>query len=433
MKKAPSPHPVNREIINQRWPLIYKILAGASGLHDVAYDQHVPDATLLIDGIHLSSCYDQLREAELQASLVPAESSAAWVYGVGSGHVPRILLQRSSLKKLVVVIMNHAVAWQSFKHFDHSDWLSDSRVDLVLAEAEHDMHTPFAAIPSCLQLASDEASRLRDLVFLELSTPFTQQQHHPENLELRQRLQENVEFVRNDGDVTELFGTQENKTILVAAAGPTLSCHYEWLLSQQGSIPLIAVDAALKPLYEAGIQPDIIMTIDANPMVLDFFKNIDLQPFQTRPLVYFPVVYSAVLDSWPGPRMTSYADTVLYGELRDKFPKGSLFSSGTVLTPAVDLAVKMGATEVILLGADFSFPEGQSHVAGFPFLIEKESSPTGHWVLNGYGKRVPTGANYRGYLRDFERYIEQHPKVRFLNGSKNGAYIQGTSYLEDVP
>ncbi|MBW2011805.1 MAG: motility associated factor glycosyltransferase family protein [Deltaproteobacteria bacterium] len=422
----------NRSVIEQRWPHIRKRMEEASGPKEVVFTRHTPQPTLFIDGIHLSSGYDQVCEAELQASLVPEESLHAWVYGVGPGQIPRVLLGRHRIKRVVVVIMNPGVAMQSFKYFDHSDWLSDSRVELVLGEYESDIHFPFAAVPSCLQLAAEPAARLRDLVFLELATPFIREKHSAENAELVHRLEENLKYVRSDGDAVKLFGSKKNSTIIVAAAGPTLSDHYRWIAEKQKNYPLIAVDAALRPLVNAGIYPDIIVSIDGNPAVASFFKEIDLSLFEGKPLVYFPIVHEDVLKLWPGKRLTAYPNHSLYKTLIKKHPRGILYSSGSVLHPCVDLAVKMGASKMVLLGADFSFPGRQSHVAGCPVHSEKNGGPMQHWVLNGIGMRVATSANMRGYLRDLEKYIDKHPRVRFINGSKDGAHIQGTTCLEDL-
>ena len=105
---------VNFEIIAKRWPVINKLLRSAPLPSEVVLTKQHPVTTLFIDGIHLSSEYDPVREAELQASLVPAGSASAWVYGVGAGDIPRVLLKRPLMGKVVVVIMNYSVAAQSF-------------------------------------------------------------------------------------------------------------------------------------------------------------------------------------------------------------------------------------------------------------------------------------------------------------------------------
>ena len=164
--------------------------------------------------------------------------------------------------------------------------------------------------------------------------------------------------------------------------------------------------------------------------MLSFFQGIDQRLAASILLVYFPIVHGDVLRLWPGKRLTAYSHSDLYKSVSRAYPKEILFSSGSVLHSALDLAVRMGASKVILLGADFSFPDGKTHVAGSPAFRKKQEVIDHHWVLNGHGERVATFANLRWYLRDLERYIAQNPQVHFINGSREGARIEGTSYLD---
>ena len=41
--------------------------------------------------------------------------------------------------------------------------------------------------------------------------------------------------------------------------------------------------------------------------------------------------------------------------------QGQLYVGGSVIHPAVDLAVKMGAARITLFGADFAFPMNKTH------------------------------------------------------------------------
>lgn len=421
----------NLSIVRTRWPEVAERIENTRPTCEVSVAGSSPN-TLVVGGVHLSSCYDRIAEAVLQASLVPPESPEAWVYGIGLGDLPRVLLQRPRLKRLFVVMLNPEVVCQSFAHFDHVDWLADPRVMLLTGAGQEEMHFPFAAVPPCLQLADDASSRIRDLVVLELATPYIRRQHSAANEHLLARLKENEAAVREDGDVARLFGSRTGETVLVAAAGPTLSQHFAWLSRQQaehGRV-LIAVDAAFRALSEAGICADIVVTMDGNREgVLSFFEGIDLAPHKKTPLVYFPLVHADVLALWPGPRLVSYVDHPLYADLASRLPRGRLFSSGSVIHPAVDLAVRMGGERIVLCGADFSFPGGRAYVNGGQVRPQAASAGE-HWVLNGNGERVPTAPNYRGFLRDLERYIGAHPRVAFVNAGRDGALIKGTSFLE---
>jgi hypothetical protein len=425
--------PENISVVKNRWPTVSSLVSEAEAPKSVFHETKGPQATLVIDGIHLSSVYDRLREAELQAALVPRDTTEAWIYGVGLGDVPRVLLARNRIQRLHVCILNPAVFKQSLIFTDHTDWLKDPRVNLLSPDSENDtLHFPFAAVSPCLQLADNRSARLRDLIALELSTPFIHKSHSIANRDLVERLEENTTFARNDGDAASLFDTGGDSAIIIAAAGPTLSDHFAWLQKNQQQFTLIAVDAALKPLADTGIHPDIVLSIDMSlEGVMPFFQGFSLGAFTSTPLVYFPAVHAEILNLWPGPRLTAYPENDVYRKVSEMHPKATLYSSGSVLHPAVDLAVRMGADRIILLGADFSFPDGRSHVFGSP--ATKKIETAAYWVENGEGRQVATTPNFRGYLRDLEHYIAHHKDILFINGSKKGARIKGTRYMEALP
>lgn len=418
----------NLHIIQHRWPEVAQALV-ATPEPRVELVQDGPQPTLLIDGIHLTSSYDRQAEARLQASLIPEESTEAWVYGFGLGDLPRMLLPRRGLGRLHVVLLNLSVARAGLQYCRHGDWLSDGRVNISTVTSASRVRFPFAAAPSCLQLADDASARLRDLVMLELATPFIRKRHAAENPELQERLKENEAFLAGDGDAAALFGRYPGARMLVAGAGPTLSEHYDRLRNRKA--PLIAVDAALKPLTVAGIVPDVVVTIDGNAEVIgQFFRESDLTGCEDIPLVYFPTVHQGVLDAWPGPRFAAYSSSPLFQDLRLRHPRVELFSAGSVIHPAIDLAVLMGAEQVVLLGADFSFPGGRSHVADCVTGSDLVPSAGDPWVLDWQGNRLPTAANLCGYLRDLEVYIGRQTHVRFFCASPNGAHIHGANLWE---
>ncbi len=179
------------------------------------------ETTLSVSGIHLSSCYDREAEAQLQTTLIPEDAASCWVYGMGLGDLPLALLQRKNLKQISVVLLNAAIARLSLSCIDHSSWLKDPRVELLAAEQLDGLKIPFAAVPPELQLAEDSAAYLRDLVVLELSTPYIHEKQGVESTFSQERIRGNRPFIVNDGDVADLFGLQAGKRILVAAAGPT--------------------------------------------------------------------------------------------------------------------------------------------------------------------------------------------------------------------
>lgn len=431
--KAMDTFPHNRRILDRRWPGLWKRLQAAPSPRSIALSGGTPEQTLLIDGIQLSSAYHRRAEAARQATLIPVASSTAHLYGFALGDLARQLLTRRALHVLHVWIVSPATAYHSLLYFDHHDWLSDPRTRLGRVTEDSTLQRPFAASPACLRLAADHAVRIRDLVELELTKPYHQQ--HMDSLAglFQSRLAENLRFCEADGDVRQLAGSRVGKRAAIAAGGPTLAEQYEWLHTHRTEIVLIAVSTALVPLQRAGIVPDVVVVIDHEPSQATHFSMADLPAFRETPLVYVPTVHEALLSQWPGPRLTAYLRTPHFAELREQIPKGSLFCSGTVTHSAVDLAVQMGCHEIVLLGADFCYPQQRSHVDGAVFAAEiPVDSRAHHWVLNGHDDRVPSEINLCGYLRDLETYITGHPEVRFLKRGRDGAQVAGAVWLDEA-
>ncbi len=422
----------NMSIIRRRWPDIYVLLTNCEDIEHVEIDVSYSVPTLVVDGIHLSSVFDPVREAELQASLITKDSEKVWVYGIGTGALPRQLLA-GKITHLFAVIISPAVSRHVLGFFDQTDWLSDSRLTLLSATSDQNVHFPFCVVPSELFLASDSSSRLRDNIYLELQTPHIKAQHANKRFFLEEKIFTQSEFIRSDGDVAELFGTAKGDIFIVAGAGPTLDEHFDWLSRNRKKVRIVSVDAAYNSLSKNEIFPDVVVAIDDHDSLHELFDQCDLLKATHIPLVYFPQVTRSLLSIWPGPRKTAYTMSPLHEKIKKEIPKGNLYTSGSVIHTAVDLAVKMGAGTIIFLGADFCYPGGKSHSRGSTHSrkvdLEKKSS---HWVLNGKGERVATSTNLRGYLRDLENYIETVPEVTFYNASKKGALIAGTKYLEEL-
>ncbi|MDM5069162.1 DUF115 domain-containing protein [Aeromonas salmonicida] len=414
-------------LIRQRWPALWPRLLAQDVESIQAELTEGLGSTLSIDGIQLTSRHDRVKEAELQAASLP-EVAVLHLYGTGLGDLPRALLSRSSLKRLEVKIMNGALFALVLRLLDQQDWLADSRVELMMAGDESEIRLPFFALPPELQLVEDSAARIRDRLVSEIELPFASARFDAEHPAVTRRLAENRELLTSDGDVASLFGLARGKHALIVASGPTLQTNLATLQAQlqtrRQDYLLISVDTALAFLLRHGIRPDIVVTID------DAIHGSRLpadQSAQTT-LVYYPTVPTAALLAWQGPRKAAYSRSPMYQTLRQEIPKGSLHSGGSVIHPAVDLAVQMGCQQVILLGTDFAFPGELTHSGWADGALGPTASQALSWTLDGHGRRVKTNPNFSAYRTELERYIARHPEVHFWNSSREGAEIAGCSY-----
>jgi hypothetical protein len=237
--------------------------------------------------------------------------------------------------------------------------------------------------------------------------------------------------VQTDPDVAELFGTRPGQEVFVIATGPSLEQHFETLraIRSQAERPLfICVDTAFRPLLKHGIRPDVVVSIDQRISA----RHLPPEDTADITLVYMPMLDPLVLEAWQGTRHASYSASPIYQSLRAQLPRGELYVGGSVIHPAADLAVKMGATQITLFGADFAFPGDKTHAGWNDGDLGPQLGAAKHWVLDGHGQRIKTQLNFRSYLCELERFIAGHPQVRFYNSSRAGAMIAGTVFHPEL-
>ncbi|KAB0506216.1 motility associated factor glycosyltransferase family protein [Pseudomonas lini] len=417
----------NVEVIQQRWPaLAVRLLVEDASLLQADLVEGL-GSTLSINGIQLTSRHDRTREARLQADSLPIDSPVVHAYGTGLGDLQIELLQRAGLERLYVHILNGAVFALVLQLLDQQQWLSDPRVELLYAGDLTEIKLPYFALPSELVLADDFNAKIRDRLISETHLTFNNREFDPQSPEIIECLQASLSRVQTDHDVAELFGSRPGREVFVIATGPSLEQHFDTLraIRNQAERPLfICVDTAYRPLLAHGIRPDVVVSIDQRISA----RHLPPEGTTDITLVYMPMLDPLVLEAWQGPRYAGYSASPIYQQLRAQLPRGELYVGGSVIHPAADLAVKMGAAQITLFGADFAFPGDKTHAGWNDGDLGPQLGAAKHWVLDGHGQRIKTQLNFRSYLCELERFIAGHPQVRFYNSSRAGAMIAGTVF-----
>ncbi|WP_455203701.1 motility associated factor glycosyltransferase family protein [Kaarinaea lacus] len=424
-----DPYAYQISIIAERWPGVADFVNRIETSYNISFSEDTPQTTIIINGIHVCSAYDAEKEARLQCRHISEDAAEIWLYGIGTDDVIVELLNRSHLKRLNIVLISPGCFRECLRYFDQRRWLTDSRVHMLLPQDQRNINKPYAVMPACLRLIDDSAVKLRDLIVADINAGFSSQRIIEDEAK-HKHIELNFESIKNDFDVRTLFAKNQGQTIYVAGAGPSLASQFD-TLRQTPSDVLICVDAALKPLLDAGIEPSYVVSIDAHETIIADLLDCNLGHPESVALVYFPTVHPNTLTVWQGPRYVAYSPSPLFAEVSKQLSRGTLFSSGSVIHPAIDLAVKMGAEEIKLCGVDFSYPRQQSHVSGAVTFEKMDVSSKQYWVFDGHGNKVTSDPNFLAYLRDLEMYINTQPTVRFINLSREGARIEGTVYEDE--
>jgi hypothetical protein len=152
------------------------------------------------------------------------------------------------------------------------------------------------------------------------------------------------------------------KKAAVCAAGPSLSLQIPVIQKTRKDKFLIAVDTSLPCLLNAGITPDAVISIDCQH--ISYYHFMDGLP---QGILLF-------LDLASPPLLASRSESFHFftsahpltryiSRLWKPLPELDT-SGGNVTYAAVSLAEQLGAGEIELYGADFSYPGGVSYARG---------------------------------------------------------------------
>lgn len=432
-QENPLPGIKNKAVIDTRWPNAWAVLSSSKPPESALLLKDSKAFTLIVNGIHVTSCYDHEYEAKVQTDNVPQGGEFAAVYGVGSGAIQRQLLARPEIKKLVVFVMSRTVDFGCMVFFDHSDWLADPRVDFALACQLKEVYGPVTVYPSAMLFADDDCARTRDILLTELLQKSQIQNHSDQRNFYLERIASLQDWFKVDLDVELLRGRYDNKGAICCLGGPTLADQYDWIKENREKNIVVCASTSLLPLLNNGITPNFVMIVDSGEDNLRHFHGICMEWTWLCNLVYMPTIYNKIRESWPGPAWGFYIGEPAMEGIRAEMPRTNLHCGGSVAHPLVDFAVLLGCQDLYLLGADFCFPGSKSHVDGATYKTEIAMAPGRPWVFNGNGEKSPSDFNLVTYLRRLEHYILQHKELRWWKLGKEGATMEGVSWIDSTP
>ncbi|BDM63767.1 hypothetical protein NFHSH190041_12190 [Shewanella sp. NFH-SH190041] len=418
----------NLAVIAQRWPALATQLTATDIRHLAACMVQGHEQTISVNGLQLSSRHNRQAEAAMLCRHLPEFAPDVQIYGVGMGDVPLHLLSHHTAQ-LHVHLLDLPLFALLLHYTDQRQWLSHQRVLLHSAPQFHYPVDPWVALSADMALCGPAYARVRDLLLYELNRSHVNQLRQQRAGQYTARQEENLAQLQQDADISAMAQHYPCRSAIVIASGPSLEQDYPALARlsaqpRQQRPLLIAVDTAVKGLHQAGVMPDIVVTLDEliTPQVIDAAQS------QQQALVYFPRTQPAVIQQWQGPKFNAYTDLPRDTPLAAKLPKPRLFTSGSVLHPATHLAVRLGAKQITFCGADFGYPGNKAHAYWQPGVLCRAPSASRHCVTDGKGARLHSALNLRGYLRALEHFIAGQQHVSFFRSQLSGADILGSHY-----
>ena len=237
----------------------------------------------------------------------------------------------------------------------------------------------------------------------------------------------NIKPMVEDPGILSFKDCMKGKPAIVIGAGPSLNKSMKYLKEASHKALLISVDAALKPLLEAGVRPHMVTGIESVIGGDEFYSN--LGKLDDIFLVFCSVLRSEDYRAYNGPKIFAHR----YQEIANwiGIETGSLAGGPLVGNFAFSIAQYLGCDPIILIGQDLSFPPtGATHVDGMVYgVLEEYRSSMIAFETEGYsGEPLLTNLYFEESRRSLELDLEKHDAL-YINASEGGAKIHGAMFL----
>lgn len=319
----------------------------------------------------LHSTIDPRREGERFYQTAPRGGYLVFL-GFGAGYHISPFLKRSDVSRIVIIDFDAALFKALLSQMDMREFFLDQRVRFLIDPTPEDINREM--LGSYLPAVSGNLQVLQLRARVQIQKELFNITHkHIQNI---------IKSISEDYSVQSYFGKRwfvnsvrnlkvaETSTTtlppvrkaLITAAGPSLEDQLPDLKAQIGRGSLIATDTSLPFLLKNDIVPDLVISIDCQHITYHHF------------MAGYPKHVPLVLDLASPNHLTSKTDRLVFFTSGHPFSKyvNSVWrrfpyidtSGGNVSHAAVSLAEALGAQQILLYGADFSFPEGKSYTRG---------------------------------------------------------------------
>lgn len=231
----------------------------------------------------------------------------------------------------------------------------------------------------------------------------------------------NIRFISENYDLLQLKKYCKDSPALIVSAGPSLDKNINEIKNFKGVV--IAIGRTMAPLFEHGICPDFVISVDPIDVVYDTFGDYKEH---NVPLITIVEGNSRVVAGshkekyfMQGPSSGSIIIELFKLQLN---PQLDMFN--TVASVALSFAQEMECSPIVFVGQDLAFTENKHHVGDKEEIQTQEMLPI-QMIKGYYGGEVPSCEGYITMIKWFEAQIKKYPELIYINATEGGAYIEG--------
>lgn len=225
-----------------------------------------------------------------------------------------------------------------------------------------------------------------------------------------------------------LRGIFKGRCAIILGAGPSLDELLPWIRRHRDKAVLIAVSRIAARLIQAGLEPDIVVSID--PQLVSFSVSKEMLNLGNKTLfVNGCHTTPLLLGQWPhrnlflGPRLPWDGD---------EFDNIGIIAP-TVTNNAILLAQELGCSQILLTGVDLCYSDtGHTHAQG---TVEYAAGPMlgkiDYTVTTNAGNEAETNKGYYEAIKVISQQASEARKLncQMVNLAESAAKIEGVAYI----
>ena len=223
----------------------------------------------------------------------------------------------------------------------------------------------------------------------------------------------------------------DDRPAILVSAGPSLDKNIEDLKRAKDHAFIVCIDTAIKTMIKAGIEPDILITIDPHKPV----ELFNIEEATTVPWIVDSLFNAKLQKIHKGKRFYFQTHTKLIKPWLEKYGKKTyaVESGGSVACTAFSIVRNFGFKNIILMGQDLAYPNNKQHAdAAYDDKSKDKIGDLSHYfeVEDVFGNKVLTEENMNSYRKWFEGAIKRFEGIiHVVDATEGGAKIEGTEII----
>lgn len=363
------------------------------------------------------------------------------VMGFGLGHYPEAILKRLKEDDLLIIYEACPELLKTVMQIrDLCDVFGSTKVRVLVGEENNDfafvrqyhhdiVNGRFCVLKqsACVLVNREAYERFRRRFREEkrlVDAGFVTGVHR--GAEWTNALMKNIPVILRSAGVNRLKDLFKGRPAIIVSAGPSLEKNFHLLRKAKGRAVILAVDVVVPTLLPAGIIPDLVIALEANPKLYLVFQDNPLLR-HTPLLCSGEVSHETILSSYPGPVFMTLPPTQPFLVWLSPFweDKGYIEQfGGSVAHVAFATAVYMGANVIALMGQDLSFAE-KLHAGDVTKLFYDEEALRNKPIATDiFGETTRTMPQFLVFKTAFENRFKTFEGMVF-NATEGGLCIKG--------